>query len=217
MLTHTHHGNGTATPTQAAAAAERVLAGGASGAADPDLCRANPNDAKTKATAQQPALPTRKATHVTRLHGCVRDWQPRFLETLRTTANGRHSCTAAGIWRMTAYREKERKPEFAMAYDDAMQDAVDLLHKTAWERAAKGALRPVFQGGVLVGHDTDYSNSLLMFLLQALRPEMFSAKKAPAAMKLAVPAPPQTPAQILDTVRRVTPLIRNRAAGDQKP
>lgn len=84
-----------------------------------------------------------------------RDWKTPFLETLRNTGNVRLSCTAAGIDRTTAYKAREKSPEFAAGWADALEDGVDVLEATARKRAMAG------------------SDMLLLALLKAHRPHVY--------------------------------------------
>lgn len=83
------------------------------------------------------------------------DWGPRFLETLRATCNVRLSATSAGIDRDTAYKRRGRDPHFAAAWAAAEADAVDVLEGEARRRALAS------------------SDTLMMFLLRAHRPECY--------------------------------------------
>ena len=80
----------------------------------------------------------------------------RFLARLRESGNVRASCDAAGVPRRTAYNWRGQWATFAKAWDDALDDAVDILEATAWKRAVK-----------------EQSDRLLMFLLKAHRPEKY--------------------------------------------
>lgn len=83
------------------------------------------------------------------------DWQPVFLKVLSTTANVRASCKAAGIVRTYAYAAREADPDFAAAWNNALEDATDDLEEVARRRAKR------------------VSDTLLIFLLKAHRPEKF--------------------------------------------
>lgn len=61
-----------------------------------------------------------------------------FLAVLAKQCNVSEAARAAGIGRRTAYTWREADPEFAAAWDEAEQEAVDKLEKVAWERASKG-------------------------------------------------------------------------------
>jgi len=80
----------------------------------------------------------------------------RFLEKLRESGNVRLSCKAADINRRTAYRWRDRFATFADEWDEALEDALDLLEGEAWKRAR------------------DHSDRLLMYLLTAHRPDKYS-------------------------------------------
>ena len=112
---------------------------------------------------------TRRYTHSTR----EKRWQEKFLAALTNTSNVRASCQAAGIDRHTAYNHRKRSKEFAAAWDKALEDAVDLLEAEAWRRAAKGVEEPVFYKGQPTGTIRRYSDTLLIFLMKANRPEKY--------------------------------------------
>lgn len=86
------------------------------------------------------------------------DWEPRFLELVKTTGNVSLAAQGAGIDRTTAYARAARDPAFAAAWREAHEAAVDLLEGEARRRALAG------------------SDGLLMFLLRGLRPERYGAK-----------------------------------------
>lgn len=82
-------------------------------------------------------------------------WERAFLETLRTHGVITAACLSANIERSTAYRARERDEEFAKLWDDALDQACDLLEFEAKKRAMLG------------------SDTLLIFLLKAHRPEKY--------------------------------------------
>lgn len=83
------------------------------------------------------------------------EWRPIFLRVLRNSGNVRAACTAAGITRQAAYKAREGSTEFAEAWADAVEDAVDGLEAVAIERARRS------------------SDTLLIFLLKAHRPAKY--------------------------------------------
>lgn len=83
-----------------------------------------------------------------------------FLEALAQTANVRLSCQAANIGRSTAYRWREKWATFRTGWDEAIEDACDVLEALAWQRARGTQDRPG-------------SDRLLMFLLKAHRRELY--------------------------------------------
>lgn len=76
----------------------------------------------------------------------------RFLQTLEQTINVAEACRQAGVDRNTAVHWRALDPEFAEAWQAAMDAALDDLEHTAQRRAHEG------------------SDLLLMFLLKANRP-----------------------------------------------
>lgn len=86
-------------------------------------------------------------------------WQKPFLARLAETANVRESAIAAGINRSTAYTRKSQDTAFRDAWDDAIDDAVDVLKFEVRNRATR---------------EKNPSDILLMFLLKAHCPEEFS-------------------------------------------
>lgn len=73
----------------------------------------------------------------------------------------------------TAYAHRSDDPEFKARWDDAVEQAIQVLEQEAHRRAAIGVRRPVFQSGKLVGTVTEYSDTLLIFLLKANRPHKY--------------------------------------------
>lgn len=102
-----------------------------------------------------------------------RDWPATFLETFAATGNVKESAAAAGVGRRTVYDRRSNDATFAAAWDDAEQESHDRLEREAFRRAAEGVEKPVFQGGKLVGTVCEYSDTLLIFLLKARRPEKY--------------------------------------------
>jgi hypothetical protein len=101
------------------------------------------------------------------------DWRPAFLVALGQTCNVASACRAARVSRRTAYYHREKFPKFRGAWDDAIDEAVDVLEGEARRRAVEGTDRPVFYKGKQVGAIREYSDKLLIFLLKANRPEKY--------------------------------------------
>lgn len=96
-----------------------------------------------------------------------------FLAALRKAPHITAAAKAAGWNRSWAYRLRERDSEFAAAWDDALEEALDLCEEELHRRAFKGTLKPVFQGGEQVGSIREYSDTLAIFLMKAHRPEKY--------------------------------------------
>ena len=68
---------------------------------------------------------------------------------------------------------RRHSEDFAAQWREALEEGSDLLDAEARRRAVTGIDEPVFYKGEVVGSITKYSDSLLMFLLRAHRPQMF--------------------------------------------
>lgn len=84
-----------------------------------------------------------------------RDWRPAFLSAFAEAGSVATACRAAGIDRSTAYRERQRDEEFALAWADTEESAMDMLEAEALRRAMEG------------------SDRLLIMLLRARRPGIY--------------------------------------------
>src|SRR4051794_22490885 len=81
----------------------------------------------------------------------------KFLSLLGETANVVRSCEGANLPRRTAYDWRREDPEFADAWDGAVELGTNALEDEAIRRAHEGVLRPVYQGKELVGHVREFS------------------------------------------------------------
>jgi hypothetical protein len=133
-----------------------------------------------------------------------RDWRPTFLAALAKTGNVSRACRAARVSRQSAYASRG-DPAFAAAWDDALEEAADLLEAEAWRRAKDGVLRPVFQAGKKVGTVREFSDGLLTFLLKGLRPHKFRERSTAEHVKVDLSA--MTDAQ-LDALIAGEPVAR---------
>ncbi|HEY7218992.1 MAG TPA: hypothetical protein VH985_11450 [Candidatus Binatia bacterium] len=82
-------------------------------------------------------------------------WHPRFIEILSQSCNVTLACKGAGVDRVTAYNHKRDLPDFAAAWEDAKEGAIEILEAEAWQRARK------------------QSDLLMIFLLKAHKPEKY--------------------------------------------
>lgn len=121
----------------------------------------------------------------------------RFLDALSQTASVTRACEVASLPRRTVYNWRARDPAFAGAWEAALDLGTDALEDEAVRRAMQGTERPVYQGKTLVGHIRDYSDTLLIFMLKARRPEKYRERFTP---------PPASPATegLIDLIRSLT-------------
>jgi hypothetical protein len=100
-----------------------------------------------------------------------------FLDAFKQTGNITVSARRAAVDRSTYYRWCEHDDAFAAAARLAEQEAADVLEAEAWRRAVHGVRREkgVYHLGQQVATEvvTEYSDTLLIFLLKGVRPEKF--------------------------------------------
>jgi hypothetical protein len=127
------------------------------------------------------------------------DWAPAFLAALAVTGNISDACQAAGVKaRSTFYERRDNDNAFAALAAEALETSTDALELEARRRAHDGLRRVKFHQGepimvqalgpdgrplkargqpVLVPYvEHEYSDTLLIFLLKAHRPEKYRDK-----------------------------------------
>jgi hypothetical protein len=87
------------------------------------------------------------------------EWRPIFVRSLATNGNVRLACRAAGIARSLAYRVRDEDAAFRAEWDEALDEAMDLLEGIAFARAANP--------------NDKHSARLIEFLLKAHRPDKY--------------------------------------------
>ena len=107
------------------------------------------------------------------------EWQAAFLEALCDSGNVSESAKIANVSRVFVYEQRRADELFAAAWDDALDQASDLLEKEARRRAHDGWDEPVFGsmgqglGSGQIGMVHKYSDTLLIFLLKGAKPEKY--------------------------------------------
>lgn len=95
------------------------------------------------------------------------------IQTLATTGNVTTACTAAGWARSTYYHHQKADKAFKALTEEALEVAIDLLEQHARNLAIQGVEEPIYQGGILVGSKTKYSERMVEILLKAHRPDKY--------------------------------------------
>lgn len=62
----------------------------------------------------------------------------RFIETLGAQGTVLHAAKAAGISRWTAYRWRQEDLDFADQWDEALENAVDVVENSLYQKAVSG-------------------------------------------------------------------------------
>lgn len=117
----------------------------------------------------------------------------QFVAALAAGATVLLAAQEARINKTTAYRWRESDAEFAAAWDEALEEGTDWLEQEAIRRGRDGVRKPIYQSGKLVGHVQEYSDTLLIFMLKARRPEVYRERASlehtgPGGKELPAPA-----------------------------
>jgi hypothetical protein len=96
-----------------------------------------------------------------------------FLEIYANSGRASIACRAVGIGRSTEWLWRKRDSQFAALREQAHAMAVESMEDEARRRAVDGTVEPVFAGGKVCGSIRRYSDSLLIFLLKAAKPEVY--------------------------------------------
>jgi len=99
--------------------------------------------------------------------------QERYLAALPKLMVVSAALKAAGVGMGVLARWREQDGAFLVRETEARSAIADTLEAEAIRRAFKGVRKPVYQGGLLAGYVTEYSDQLLVLLLKAVRPERF--------------------------------------------
>ena len=105
-----------------------------------------------------------------------------FLEALKGTANVTRAAELADISRTWLYDMRATHPDFAKAWDAAMELGLDALEDECMRRAKEGTRKYVTSMGKVVMDPEDvskplvehvYSDTLAQFILKGRRPERY--------------------------------------------
>lgn len=100
-------------------------------------------------------------------------WTAPFIQKLAEGATVTDAAKAAGIHRSRAYQYRDEDPEFDAAWEEVYEHSTEKLEAEAFRRAVKGVQKPVFQNGQRVGSIRQFSDTLLIFLLKARKPDTY--------------------------------------------
>jgi hypothetical protein len=118
----------------------------------------------------------------------------RFLEAIAAGQTISAAASTSGYSRRAVYDRRKADAAFRERWDEAVAVAIERLEAEADRRAVEGVLEPVFYQGEECGQVRRYSDTLLIFRLKALRPEMYRERAAiehtGADGKDLIPVPP---------------------------
>lgn len=117
-----------------------------------------------------------------------------FLAELAAHGRVATAARAAGLDRSDTYKSRDRDPEFAKQWDDALEMFIDSLEGAARLRAVEGTEKGVWHQGALVGTERQYSDSLLLAMLRAKRSREYGDKS-----KMELSGPEGAPLQITES------------------
>lgn len=72
------------------------------------------------------------------------DWMPVFLAAMQQMPNIRVACKQAGISRAEVYRARARDAEFALAWEQAKQDGIDVIEAHLMVMSKKNVVAGIF-------------------------------------------------------------------------
>lgn len=101
----------------------------------------------------------------------TKDKQRLFLEAFAEHANVLVSARAAGISRQIVYTWLEHDEDFSFAYNQAKEDAKDVLREEIYRRGKEGWEEDVYSFGKFQGTVRKYDTTLLIFHAKMLMPE----------------------------------------------
>jgi hypothetical protein len=105
-----------------------------------------------------------------------------FLVELAQRGNVSAAATIGGMSRDWFYDERAADPDFAAAWDDALETAIDAMELEVRRRAIEGVEKPLIgrvgkdQDGIIT-YVREYSDSLAALLLKAHRPEKYRERQ----------------------------------------
>jgi hypothetical protein len=105
--------------------------------------------------------------------------EKRFLAALSRGVSVACAAAEAGFSYGFAYKWRYADPEFAARWREAYEEGTDVLEDEARRRAMHGTETPVYYSGRKIGETRKCSDTLLMFLLRARRPERYRERPIP--------------------------------------
>jgi transposase-like protein len=116
----------------------------------------------------------RLSTTASALARQVADTRKRaWLEAFEAEGTVRYACKVAGVGRSTVYEWRQKDEAFALAWADIEEATTEAMEREAYRRAVEGVTEPLVSAGKRVCDTTKFSDTLLIFMLKARRPEKY--------------------------------------------
>lgn len=96
-----------------------------------------------------------------------------WLEAFRVAGTVTGACKRTGIGRRTVYDWRQKHEDFALAWADVEEETTERMEREAIRRGMEGFESDVYHQGQVVGTERKYSDTLLIFMLKARRPEKY--------------------------------------------
>ena len=100
-------------------------------------------------------------------------WKPKFLRAIAEGYTVAHAAKIAGVHDRIPYHARKKDKKFREEWHKAAQIGTALLEYEAQRRAYHGVDKPVYYKGEVCGSVKEYSDSMLIFLLKARKPEVY--------------------------------------------
>lgn len=103
----------------------------------------------------------------------AKNWKEIFIQELTRIPNVAAAARKAKMGRQATYQARYNDPDFAAAWNEALEAAIENAEGELYRRAVHGTLEPIYHSGEKVGSVRRYSDTLLIFLLKAHKPDMY--------------------------------------------
>lgn len=124
-----------------------------------------------------------------------------FFAALSAYGNVSKAADAAGWCRAWLYARRAEDEAFAAAWDKALEIGVEALEDEAKRRAYEGWDEPVFYEGVECGAKRKFSDTLLIVLLKAHKPEKYAERQKVESVSNDIT--PRSPMEVMEELDRM--------------
>lgn len=110
---------------------------------------------------------------MTRTASYSQPWMAGFLAAFDEEGLVTRACRKVKVGRSTVYDARKTDLVFAAAWDETEEIVTERMEAEAMRRATDGVERKVWHQGDEIGTERIYSDTLLIFMLKARRPEVY--------------------------------------------